>query len=243
VVAVRYVVIGIVVIAAVVAAALVLILHTTHQVPVQYVGSPNGFEAFVPSGTVSYKGQTDPVGTLILPNGTTLKHAIWNGRYAGTIIQNHNQIVQLNNQFVGQTDPVNNQPYVPLQDFYVIKGQVPVQQVTINGQTYYVIEANKINPADIGVFDTYQGWVPNFVVAMNTQGTYAAGLPGNSPVYQWTNTTGTVAYQTMIYRGYSPFAGGNVLVLPNRTIIPYGDIPSGSAFLNFTSPQQPNPSS
>jgi len=243
VVAVRYVIIGIVAIAAVVAAALVL-LPPSHRAQMQYVGSPSGFEAFVPSGTISYKGQTDPEGDLILNNGTTLSNVIWNGQYAGTIIQIHNQIVQLNDQFVGQTDPVNNQQYVPLQDFYVIKGQVPVQQATINGQTYYVIEANSINPANIGVFDTYQGWVPNVVVAMNTPGTYAAGLPGNSPVFQWTNTTGTVAYQTMIYRGYSPFAGGNVLVLPNRTIIPYGDIPSGSAFLNFTSPQQPyNPSS
>jgi len=242
---VRYVVIGIVVVVAVVAAALVLILHTAHQVPVQYVGSPNGYEAFVPSSqTINYNGHTDPVGTLILPNGTTLTNVIWNGQYAGTIIQNHEQIVQLNSQFVGQTDPVNNQPYVPLQDFYVIKGQVPVQQATLNGQTYYVIEADKINPADIGVFDTYQGWITNFVVAMNTPGTYAAGLPGNSPVFQWKNLTGTVASQTMVYGEYSPFAGGNVLVLPNRTIIPYGDVPSGSVFLNFTSPQQSyNPSS
>jgi len=89
----------------------------------------------------------------------------------------------LNGQFVGQTDPVNNQPYVPLQDFYVIKGQVPIKLATINGQTYYVIEANKINPADIAGFYTYDKWVSNFVAAMNTPGTYAAGLPGNSPVY------------------------------------------------------------
>jgi len=224
-------------------------LHPIHSLSsnhIQYLGSQNGYEAFVPNGqTINYHGHTDPVGDLILNNGTTIHNdVVWNGQYANTIIQNHEQIVNLNNQFVGQTDPVNNQQYVPLQDFYVIKGQIPIQQVTINGQTYYVIEANSINPANIGVFDTYQGWVPNVVVAMNTPGTYAAGLPGNSPVFQWTNTTGTVAYQTMIYRGYSPFAGGNVLVLPNRTIIPYGDIPSGSAFLNFTSPQQPyNPSS
>ena len=182
---VRYVIIGIVVVVAVVAAALVLILHTAHQVPVQYVGSPSGFEAFVPSGTVSYKGQTDPVGTLILPNGTTLPNAVWDGKYAGTIIQNHNEIVQLNDQFVGQTDPVNNQRYVPLQDFYVIKGQVPVQQVTLNGQTYYVIEASSINPADIAGFYTYQEWVPNFVAAINTPGTTAAELPGNSPVFTY----------------------------------------------------------
>jgi len=239
---VRYVIIGIVAIAAVVAAALTLL--PTHRASMQYVGSPSGYEAFVPSSTISYKGQTDPIGDLILPNGTTLTNVIWNGQYASTINQNHNQIVQLNNQFVGQTDPVNNQPYVNLQDVYVVKGQVPIQQVTINGQTYYVIDANSINPAKIGVFDTYQGWVPNFEVAMNTQGTIPAGLPGNSPVFQWENLTGTVAYQTMIYGEYSPFAGGNVLVLPNRTIIPYGDIPYGSAFLNFTSPQQPyNPSS
>jgi hypothetical protein len=244
VVAVRYVIIGIVVVVAVVAAALVL-LPPSHRASMQYVGSPSGYEAFVPSSqTINYNGHTDPVGTLILPNGTTLPNAVWNGKYAGTIIQNHNQIIQLNSQFVGQTDPINHQQYVTLQDFYVIKGQVPVQQVTINGQTYYVILAGSINPANIGVFDTYQGWVPNFVAAMNTQGTIPAGLPGNSPVFQWENLTGTVAYQTMVYGGYSPFAGGNVLVLPNRTIIPYGDIPYGSAFLNFTSPQQPyNPSS
>jgi len=150
------------------------------------------------------------------------------GSTQGTIIQNHNQIVQLNNQFVGQTDPVNNQPYVPLQDFYVIKGQVPIQQVTINGQTYYVIEASSINPANIAGFYTYQGWVPNFVVAINTPGTYAAGLPGNSPVFQWENLTGTVAYQTMVYQHYIPaFDGGYVLVVPNKTIISYG---AGTSF-------------
>ena len=103
-VALKYVIIGIVVVVAA-AAALVLILHTAHQVPVQHVGSPNGFEAFVPSSqTINYNGHIDPVGTLILPNGTTLTNVIWNGQYAGTIIQNHNQIVQLNSQFVGQTD-------------------------------------------------------------------------------------------------------------------------------------------
>jgi hypothetical protein len=201
----------------------------------------------VPNGqTVNYSGQTDPVGDLILSNGTTLHDVIWNGQYASTIINNHNQIVQLNNQFVGQTDPVNNQPYVPLQDFYVIKGQVPVEQAIINGQTYYVIEANKISPADIAGFYTYDKWVSNFIAAMNTPGTYAAVLPGNSPVFQWTNTTGTVAYETMSLGPYiRGFFGGAVLVQSNGTIIPYGaGTPSGSALFNFSSPQQTyNPSS
>jgi hypothetical protein len=216
------------------------------QAPVRYLGSPSGYEAFVPNGqTINYDGQTDPVGNLILSNETTLHDVIWNGRYASTIINNHNQIVQLNGQFVGQTDPINNQPYVPLQDFYVIKGQVPIQQATINGQTYYVIEADKINPANIAGFYTYDKWVSNFVAAMNTPGTYAAGLPGNSPVFQWTNTPGTVAYQTWIYQDYiRGAAGGYVLVLPNRTVIPYGaGTPSGSA-IPFDFPQQSyNPSS
>jgi hypothetical protein len=236
---VRYVIIGIVAIAAVVAVALTL-LPPTHRASMQYVGSPNGFEAFVPSDqTINYNGHTDPVGTLILPNGTTLTNVIWDGQYAGTIIQNHNQIVQLNNQFVGQTDPVNNQPYVPLQDFYVIKGQVPIQQATLNGQTYYVIEANKINPGNIAGFYTYQAWVTNFIAAINTPGTYAAVLPGNSPVYQWTNTTGTVAYQTMVYQHYIRGAAGRtVIVLPNGTTISYGaSAPYGSALFNFTTPQ------
>jgi len=228
---------------AVAVVALILILHTAHQAPVQYVGSPNGFEGFVPSGqTVNYNGHTDPVGDLILNNGTTLSNVIWNGQYAGTIIQNHNQIVQLNNQFVGQTDPVNNQQYVPLQDFYVIKGQVPVQQVTINGQTYYIIEANSINPGYIAGFYTYDKWVPNFVVAMNTPGAIPERLPGNSPVYNWTNTTGTLVYETHLYQHYGPdFTGGYVLVPPNNPIIPYGTIyiyPGGASFTNFIVPQQ-----
>jgi len=246
--ALKYVVIGVVVVV-VVATALVLLLPTLHRVPVQYVGSPSGYEAFVPNGqTINYSGQTDPVGDLILNNGTTLHDVIWDGQYASTIINNHNQIVQLNGQFVGQTDPVNNQPYVPLQDLYVIKGQVPVEQATINGQTYYVIEANKINPANIAGFYTYDKWVPNFVAAMNTPGTYAAGLPGNSPVFQWTNTTGTVAYQTIVYQHYiRGFAGGAVLVQPNGTIIPYGintNIPVSAYFSNFEAPPKVyNPSS
>jgi hypothetical protein len=237
--ALKYVVIGVVVVV-VFAIALVLLLPTLHQVPLQYVGSPSGYEAFVPNGqTINYNGHTDPAGDLILSNGTTIQDVVWNGQYAGTIIQNHNQIVQLNNQFVGQTDPVNNQQYVPLQDFYVIKGQVPIEQVTINGQTYYVIEANNINPADIAGFYTYQGWAFNFVTAMNAPGAYAAVLPGNSPVFTWTNITGTVAYQTGLYEGHGVGGGsGEVLIEPNETIISYGVIPSpsGSALSNFTAP-------
>jgi hypothetical protein len=214
---------------AIAVAGVILGLNAIHSLPssnhVQYLGSSSGYIAFVPNGqTIDYNGHTDPEGELILPNGTKIQDVIWDGQYSNTIIQNHDQIVQLNNQFVGQTDPINNQPYVPLQDLYVIKGQVPVEQVTINGQTYYVIEANSINPADIAGFYTYQGWVNNFVEAMNMPGTYAAGLPGNSPVFQWENLTGTVAYQTVVYQPYGPFDGGLVLVLPNKTIIPYGAI-------------------
>jgi hypothetical protein len=241
-----YTVIGAVVIVIVILAALYAGGLLRPQASVRYLGSPSGYEAFVPNGqTVNYNGQTDPIGSLILNNGTTLHDVIWNGQYASTIINNHNQIVQLNSQFVGQTDPVNNQPYVPLQDLYVIKGQVPVEQATINGQTYYVIEANKINPADIAGFYTYDKWVSNFVAAINTPGVTPAVLPGNSPVFQWTNTTGTVAYQTMIYQQYIPaFDGRYVLVLPNKTIISYGaGTPVGSA-IPFDSPQQGyNPSS
>ena len=165
----------------VIAAALVLLPPAQHQAPAQY-GSPSGYEAFVPQNTINYNGHTDPIGDLILNNGTTIHNTIWDGQYANTIINNHNQIDQLNNQFVGQTNPVNHQPYVNLQDLYVIKGQVPIEQMTINGQTYYVIEANKINPADIAGFYTYDKWVSNFVTAINTPGTTAAVLPGNSPV-------------------------------------------------------------
>ena len=242
-----YAVIGAVVIVIVILAALYASGALRPQASVRYLGSPSGYEGFVPNGqTINYNGQTDPVGDLILSNGTTVHDVIWDGQYASTIINNHNQIVQLNGQFVGQTDPVNNQQYVPLQDLYVIKGQVPIEQATINGQTYYVIEANKINPADIAGFYTYDKWVSNFVAAMNTPGTYAAGLPGNSPVYDWANVTGTLVYETHLYQHYiRGFAGGDVLVLPNGTIISYGSgTPSGSAFFNFIIPQQSyNPSS
>jgi hypothetical protein len=237
--ALKYVVMGVVVVV-VLATALVL-LPTLHRVPVQYVGSP-GYEAFVPDGqTINYNGRTDPTGNLILSNGTTIQNVIWDGQYANTIIQNHNQIVQLNNQFVGQTDPINNQPYVPLQDLYVIKGQVPVEQVTINGQTYYVIEANKINPGDIAGFYTYQGWVSNFVKAMNTPGTYAASISGNSPVYDWANITGTLVYQTELYQHYMlGSAGRYILVKSKEPIISYGvytNIP-GTYLINYITPQQ-----
>ena len=237
--ALKYVIVGAVV-AVIVVIALVLLLQTPHRAPVQYFGSPSGYEAFVPNGqTINYNGYTDPTGTLILSNGTAIHDVIWDGQYANTIIQNHNQIVQLNSQFVGQTDPINNQHYVNLQDLYVIKGQVPVQQVTINGQTYYVIDADKISVANIAGFYTYQGWVTNFVEAINMPGTSAAVIPGNSPVYDWANVTGTLVYETHLYQHYMlGSAGGYVLVLPNKTIISYGvGIPSGSA-ISFDSPSQ-----
>jgi len=72
--ALKYAVIGVVV-AVVIVTALVLLLQTPHRAPVQYFGSPNGYEAFVPNGqTINYNGQTDPAGTLILNNnGTKIK--------------------------------------------------------------------------------------------------------------------------------------------------------------------------
>ena len=75
------------------------------QAPVRYLGSPSGYEGFVPNGqTVNYSGQTDPVGDLILSNGTTVHDVIWNGQYASTIINNHNQIAQLNSQIANLSD-------------------------------------------------------------------------------------------------------------------------------------------
>jgi hypothetical protein len=213
--------------------------HMIHSLPsnhVQYVGSQNGYEAFVPRDTIPFNGHTDPVGDLILNNGNTIHDVVWDGQYANTIIQNHNQIGQLNDQLNGD-----------MQDFYIIKGQVPIQQVTINGQTYYVIEASSINPANIAGFYTYQAWVPNFVAAINTQGTYAAVLPGNSPVFAWDNATGRVAEQTILYEHYYPYLnGGAVVVQSTGTIIPYGtfDNIQGAYLSNFTLPQQSyNPSS
>ena len=65
-VALKYAVVGVVVVAVVVI-ALALILQTPHRAPVQYLGSPSGYEAFVPNGqTMNYNGHTDPVGDLIL---------------------------------------------------------------------------------------------------------------------------------------------------------------------------------
>ena len=197
---------------------------------IQYVGSPDGYQGFVPKGVINYEGHTNPKGDLILDDGRILNNAVWHGKYSDTIIQSHNLMVKLNSRLNGD-----------MQDFYIIKGQVPVKQITINGQTYYVIDANKINEANIAGFYTYDKWVPNFVAAINTPGTYAAELPGNSPVFEWQNLTGTVAYQTKVYGQYGPFAGGAVLVLPNGTIIPYGvcdRIPAGIYLSNFYAPKQ-----
>ena len=242
--AARYAAVGVV--AALAAAAALILLLPQHQEPTHYAGTPNGYQGFIPRGVVDYNGRKNPTGDLILDNKTTIRNTIWDGKYSDTIIQNHNQIVKLNNDFVGKTNPVNNQPYVPLQDLYVIKGQVPITQVTINGQTYYVIDADKINGANIAGFYTYQGWVNNFVAAIKTPKVTVASIPGNSPVFQWTNATGTVVYQTMLYGHYGPFAGRYVLVLPNGTIIPYGAIGNiaGASLSNFYSTNQIyNPSS
>jgi len=77
--ALKYAVIGVVIVV-VVAAAMVLLLQTPHRAPVHYVGSPSGYEAFVPNGqTINYNGHTDPTGTLILSNGTAIHDVIWDG--------------------------------------------------------------------------------------------------------------------------------------------------------------------
>ena len=242
---VRYVLIPIVI------AAFALLTLFTIRGPsenIQYVGSPNGYQGFVPKGVINYEGHTNPKGDLILDDGKVLNNAIWHGKYSDTIIKNHNYIVELNNDFVGKDNPLNNQKYVDMQPFIVIKGQVPIKQVTINGQTYYVIDANKINEANIAGFYTYREWVDDFVAALNTPGTYAARLPGDSPVFKWTNTIGTVAYQTKVYGQYARgFFGGLVLVQPNGSIVSYGintNVPIGTHLLNFTNPKQLyNPSS
>ena len=72
--ALKYVIIGVVVVVVVVAA--LTLLPTLHRTPMQYVGSPSGYEAFVPSGTINYNGHTDPTGTLILNNGNTIQNVV-----------------------------------------------------------------------------------------------------------------------------------------------------------------------
>ncbi|MFZ8800993.1 MAG: hypothetical protein ACO2ON_02320 [Candidatus Nanopusillus sp.] len=214
---------------------------------IQYVGSPDGYQGFVPKGVINYEGQTNPRGDLILNDGRVLNNAVWHGKYSDTIIENNNQIVKLNNYFVGKINPVNNQPFEYLQDVYVIKGQVPIKEITINGQIHYVIDANKIHEANVAGFYTYKEWVDDFVAAMNTPGTTAARLPGDSPVFKWTNTIGIVAYQTKVYQQYYPYlSGGAVLIQPNGTIIPYGIFGPiiGVNLSNFGLPKQLyNPSS
>jgi len=221
-----------VVIAAVVAAALVLILHTAHQVPVQYVGSPNGYEAFVPSGTISFNGQTYPVGDLILPNGTTIHNVILKGPEDNIIIQDHNQVMQLDAQYAGQIDTLNGQQFLKnIVDVYAINGLAQIKQVEVNGQLYY--EIYNIPQSKIAGFLTYNPY--QFEAAINTPGTYTAVLPGNSPVASYPNAIGTFVYQTTLYSQYGPFAGRAVFVFPNGTIFPYGVITNiaGSSFNNY----------
>jgi hypothetical protein len=81
----KYVIVGVVVVVVVVAA--LTLLPTLHRTPMQYVGSPSGYEAFVPNGqTINYNGHTDPTGTLILSNRNTIQNVVWDGQYSSTII-------------------------------------------------------------------------------------------------------------------------------------------------------------
>ena len=230
-VALKYVIVGVVVVVVVVVAALTL-LPTLHQAPVQYVGSPSGYEAFVPSGTISYDGQTYPVGDLILPNGTTIHNVILKGPEDNIIIQDHNQVMQLDAQYAGQTDTLNGQPFLnDIVDVYAIEGLAQIKQVEVNGQLYY--EIYNIPESKIAGFLTYNPY--QFEEVINTPGTTPAGLPGNSPVASYPNAIGTFVYQTTLYSQYGPFAGGYVFVFPNGTIFPYGVITNiaGSSFNNY----------
>ncbi|WP_231434214.1 hypothetical protein [Candidatus Nanopusillus massiliensis] len=102
-----------------------------------------------------------------------------------------------------------------------------------------MIEANKIDPADIAGFYTYDKWVSNFVAAMNTPGTYAAVIPGNSPILPMDKHNRNSSIPNNGIWTLWQFAGGVVLILPNKTIIPYGTParPAGSA-ISFDSPSQ-----
>jgi len=209
---------------------------------VNYVGSPDGYQGFIPRGVISYGEGANPKGYLILDNGTKIHNIIWDGQFEVEIFLNYHIINNLNGYFVRKTNPINKERYVPLQDVYVIKGQVPIKQVTLEGQIYYVILADKIDKANIAGFYTYQGWINNFIAAINTPDTTAAELPADdSPVFRWQNLTGTVAYQVMLYGRYWFRGGGLVLIQPNGNIIPYGaivDIPPGFYLLNFYISQQ-----
>jgi len=229
--ALKYAIIGVVV-AVIVVIALVLLLQTPHRAPVQYVGSPSGYEAFVPIGTISSNGQTYPVGDLILPNGTTIHDVILKGPEDNIIIQDHNQVMQLDAQYAGQTDTLNGQPFLKnIVDVYAINGLAQIKQVEVNGQLYY--EIYNIPQSKIAGFLTYNPY--QFEAAINTPGISAAVLPGNSPVFNYPNAIGTFEYQTIIYSHYGPFAGGAVFVFPNGTIFPYGVITNiaGSSFNNY----------
>jgi hypothetical protein len=72
-----YAVVGAVVIVIVLLAALYASGALRPQASVHYLGSPSGYEAFVPNGqAISYNGHTDPTGTLILSDGTTIHNTV-----------------------------------------------------------------------------------------------------------------------------------------------------------------------
>jgi hypothetical protein len=192
------------------------------------------YSGFVPFITLKrYYNQRVPEGDLILCEGATLSSVIWKGQYRREILRTQKKIEQLNYLF-GQEEQLN----LPLRGFYVIRGEVPIEQAIINGRRYYVIDGYKKSTKYVAGFITYLEWVKDFIIAMNTSGTIAVVLSENSSIFNRKDLIGIIARQIARYRQYGPFIGVFALVLPDGTIIPYGSSkPFGSALSTFTSPK------
>lgn len=202
-----------------------------------YINVNAPYVALVPTGEmVSINGQPYPVVDVVyydLNGGLhDLGQLVLGGMDGQYLLQQYNEMQWLNAQNAGQINPYNGQPFVPLSLFYLIgagdmgkQGVVtlPIENVTINGQQYPVIDSNLVNQGYVAGLYTYEPWINNIVKALDMNQATPENLLAGLPIFNWKNVTGTVAGEILAYQlQVINFNGGYILVLSNGTVIPYG---------------------
>ena len=130
-----------------------------------------------------------------------------------------NVINSFNQKFAGTI--INNQQFIPLDYIIVIGNTTKMVEIPVHGN---VILLDKVNSGYWTVVVSDQSDLSKLAYALDVGYMVSAHVSGISNLW-YTQPTGTILQETMNLQGFSwypGFFGGDVIVMNNGTIVPWG---------------------
>ncbi|WP_054853831.1 hypothetical protein [Vulcanisaeta distributa] len=219
----RAVIIGIAVAIVIIAAVVATLLLTHPLTPrpsITYVSINAPYVFLMPSNGLFELFYYDSQGNLHVVSTYNVS--------SSTLYQAINVINSFNQQNMGTT--INGQQFIPLSYMVVIGNSTGVIQIPVQGNT---ILLDKINPGYWTVVVSDPSDLTKLAYALDVGYKEAATVSGTSDLW-YQPGVGTILQETMnLQHMGGTFSGGEIIIMNNGTIIPYGLIDSYGYNLKF----------